>query len=534
MWQTIQILLGPEEHSGFIREAVAEWDIRDRDTGELYPKILPRECFPLEPDKHMVAWYEGVSERLKREAEDEERRKEITVHEEVDVDPRRPHSRLPARRDDGPPDDDEESIDSRTPALAYFRDPLYRHVEPRPVALRKTSDRSNQGGRPTMMDKGKSAATTFGRVVRNVGSPHLWDGRGGSRSASRDRRRRSNPDSHHNRHFSGGEPPSAGSYESRSSTRDNVRHGRRASQVDGPDGASSASDEWDDNGKGSPPGSGTDANRPHRRIQPSGRDQALRHSRSHDPTPSQREGGDYFAGYEDYDRRRRSSAYDPGAAATPPGSGRVEPPPVGPSFGPSASPLFASHLAKQPQPPPQPLPRINQGGPPPQPRPPQQGLPPPDMYNDPSRPSGRIPSIRRTHDQDRYPSRSPDPYAQPRPNGDRRYNNSPRPDGPPLGGRHPPIADPRYQDSQPPGPAGPGRFPPDDRDPRYDRGRQNGGPSGSDVGGYYSGGGYHSGGDDGGRGGRSRSRPKQTRFADAPTGVGGRRYADESPWRRGS
>lgn len=34
MWQTIQLLLGPEEHAGFIREAVQQWDIRDPDTGD--------------------------------------------------------------------------------------------------------------------------------------------------------------------------------------------------------------------------------------------------------------------------------------------------------------------------------------------------------------------------------------------------------------------------------------------------------------------------------------------------------------------
>jgi hypothetical protein len=79
MWQTIQLLLGPEEHAGFIREAVQQWDIRDPDTGDLYPKILPRRCFPEAPDKHMVAWYEGVSERLRREADEEERQKRIEV-----------------------------------------------------------------------------------------------------------------------------------------------------------------------------------------------------------------------------------------------------------------------------------------------------------------------------------------------------------------------------------------------------------------------------------------------------------------------
>jgi hypothetical protein len=76
MWQTIQILLGPEEHSKFLMEAVRRWDIKDPNNGEVLPKILPRQCFPASPDKHMVAWYEGVSERLRTEAEEEIRRVE--------------------------------------------------------------------------------------------------------------------------------------------------------------------------------------------------------------------------------------------------------------------------------------------------------------------------------------------------------------------------------------------------------------------------------------------------------------------------
>ena len=39
MWQTIQLLLGPAEHSEFMREAVQKWDIRDPATGTVFPKI---------------------------------------------------------------------------------------------------------------------------------------------------------------------------------------------------------------------------------------------------------------------------------------------------------------------------------------------------------------------------------------------------------------------------------------------------------------------------------------------------------------
>ncbi|EMC99828.1 hypothetical protein BAUCODRAFT_64355, partial [Baudoinia panamericana UAMH 10762] len=162
MWQTIQLLLGPDEHSQFMMEAVQKWDVKDIDTGDTFPKVLPRRCFPMEPDKHMVAWYEGVSERLRKEAEEEERMREIEA-EKAD------QRRLT---------DDEGSVDSHGPALAYFRNPLFRHVDGRPSIVRRNSKRPAISPRPTtMMDKGKEAAISAGNVIRNIGSPHLWDGK---------------------------------------------------------------------------------------------------------------------------------------------------------------------------------------------------------------------------------------------------------------------------------------------------------------------------------------------------------------------
>ncbi|KAF2859014.1 hypothetical protein K470DRAFT_278091 [Piedraia hortae CBS 480.64] len=178
MWQTIQLLLGPEEHAGFLIEAVQSCDIRDHATGELFPKVLSRSCFPSEPDKHMVAWYEGVSERLKREAEEEAQ----GVHE-----PERDDRRRPERYQVRGEYDDDGSLTSRGPALAYFRNPLYRHVDGRPSIVRRAS-------KTRAAVKGKEAAMAVGHVFRNIGSPHLWDGN------EKDRlRRKSVPDRHHYR-----------------------------------------------------------------------------------------------------------------------------------------------------------------------------------------------------------------------------------------------------------------------------------------------------------------------------------------------
>ncbi|KAK0939433.1 hypothetical protein LTR29_009049 [Friedmanniomyces endolithicus] len=374
MWQTIQLLLGPDEHSQFIMEAVQKWDVRDPVTGERFPKVLPRMCFPEEPDSHMVAWYEGVSERLRKEADDDDRAKEVEVHRAEGGRVRhRPVSSAPPADELGSAQltDDEGSVDSRGPALAYFRNPLYRHVDGRPSIIRRSSKRPTLSPRPTtMMDKVKETAASGGNVLRNIASPHLWEGRTSSRHSSRDRdgmsrRRRSLPD---HRHPSGpvhhpGDPvppTAAGAYEGGNALSPyEQRHRRRrtSQQVDPPNsGDDDEDDDWDADESSqyaspcpTPPHS---HHNHHQRRAPESaqkRDSALRHSRSHDPTPSQKEYGDYFEGYDDdpspqqQDQERRNSAYDPQASST------AGTPPVshaGGGFGPSANP-YASAPPRQ-------------------------------------------------------------------------------------------------------------------------------------------------------------------------------------------
>lgn len=400
MWQTIQLLLGPEEHAGFIREAVQQWDIRDPDTGDLYPKILPRRCFPEAPDKHMVAWYEGVSERLRREADEEERQKRIEATQDDAPRPRRSQgSQRKSRADD---DDDDGSVDSRAPTIAYFRNPLYRHVDGRPSIVRRSSRKPGPSPRPSMMMKGKEAASTFGQIAKHIGSPHLWDG-GRSRSGSetRERRRRSNAElsaSSRGHHASGNENRAdPASYDSRLSSP--AQGGRRR-----------ASQPTDRLGPGNGRGGGGESDGDNRRhsayaassgLRPNSRhdsaDASLR-SRSQEQTPVKKEFDDdvkspeedYFTGFDDPARNpaasnsggNPSSTNDEGSGNVPPGVAAAaaavtagaagaglasasvaspndegispghesRPPAVGPSFEPSTSPLFASQIARQPQP----------------------------------------------------------------------------------------------------------------------------------------------------------------------------------------
>ncbi|KAI4188671.1 MAG: hypothetical protein L6R41_001992 [Letrouitia leprolyta] len=62
-WQTVQILLEPDEHVAFLQNAVKRLEIINPADGTLYPH-LPRDALPSRPDPEMVQWHEGVAARL--------------------------------------------------------------------------------------------------------------------------------------------------------------------------------------------------------------------------------------------------------------------------------------------------------------------------------------------------------------------------------------------------------------------------------------------------------------------------------------
>ncbi|KAI0020106.1 hypothetical protein F4780DRAFT_792202 [Xylariomycetidae sp. FL0641] len=67
-WETIQILLGPEEHVPFLQYAVANWPLKRLDTGETFPSDLPSEAFPAECDADIDRWHRSCGERLRQAA----------------------------------------------------------------------------------------------------------------------------------------------------------------------------------------------------------------------------------------------------------------------------------------------------------------------------------------------------------------------------------------------------------------------------------------------------------------------------------
>lgn len=68
-WQTVQLLLEPEEHVPFIQNAVKRFEITNPVDGLPFPTILPKEALPSLPDHEISEWHSAVSEKLMVEAQ---------------------------------------------------------------------------------------------------------------------------------------------------------------------------------------------------------------------------------------------------------------------------------------------------------------------------------------------------------------------------------------------------------------------------------------------------------------------------------
>lgn len=271
-WQTIQLLLGPEEHVPFLQNAVAHFDVVDPETGTTFPKVLPKECLPERPDDAMEAWYEGVAARLKREAEEDAAAREKGPRVRIEVD--EPDPRASTEMSEG-------EVDEKHGAAKYFADPLYRKARHRPPFVRHVS----KPPRYEEQDRGRLLSS-----VRHMLNPF--------------NRRKSLPGRYEDDDYLDADrtpiataPPPAPRYPSHK----RPHPPRRESSLSTTD-------------------SDSDSDRPPSRR----RTPVLRHRRSHEPPTSPRE---YFPAY--YDERRYS--HDP----VPPNRKEDGPPPLyGPTKSP--------------------------------------------------------------------------------------------------------------------------------------------------------------------------------------------------------
>jgi hypothetical protein len=289
MWQTIQLLLGPEEHVPFLQKAVELFEVKDPVTGNLFPKVLPKECLPERPDDAMEKWYQSVAERLQREAELEAAEKEGPTRVRVEVD------------DQGPRSSSEVSDDERYGAATYFSDPLFRKTRARPGYVRNFSKQSaydeDRGG---VVGRVRHMLNPFHRDRRRSPTKYPEDNYSDVDATPIATVPPEYPSTHHHRY-------SVPNHKRPHPT-------RRESALSGTESES---------------GPETPASRR--------RSPYLRERRSHDPPTSPRE---YFPTY--YDERERRYSHD----NTPEPRRKESDGPPPPLYGPTKSPLFATHVAQ--------------------------------------------------------------------------------------------------------------------------------------------------------------------------------------------
>jgi hypothetical protein len=146
-WETVQLLLAPEEHVPFLQRTLKDFDIIDPKTGSPFPKILPADCFPTQPDEEMVKWYQNASQRLQKEAEEAR----VTINKP------RPRAK----------EDSSDSENGRPGAARYFSNPLYRDQAGRPTIVREYSRPILRSPREYLQDRGRAVVTS----VRNLWNP---------------------------------------------------------------------------------------------------------------------------------------------------------------------------------------------------------------------------------------------------------------------------------------------------------------------------------------------------------------------------
>lgn len=72
-WESLEILLGPEEHVPFLQYAVRNWHLKHPETGQEFPPDLAKNAFPAEPDPDVDRWHTSCADKLREEASQRER-----------------------------------------------------------------------------------------------------------------------------------------------------------------------------------------------------------------------------------------------------------------------------------------------------------------------------------------------------------------------------------------------------------------------------------------------------------------------------
>ncbi|KAJ4236915.1 hypothetical protein NW759_000038 [Fusarium solani] len=131
-WESLEILLGPEEHVPFLQFAVKNWHLKHPETGQEFPPDLPKEVFPAQADAEVDHWHKSCAEKLRKEAQVREKEASRGSAREIPrkapgscpepdetPEPKFAYTHVPGNAFAGQP--------RRPPEPAYDR-PLYNHV----------------------------------------------------------------------------------------------------------------------------------------------------------------------------------------------------------------------------------------------------------------------------------------------------------------------------------------------------------------------------------------------------------------------
>jgi len=160
-WQSIEILLGPEEHVPFIQTAVRNWGIKHPDTGENFPVDLPTEAFPQECDTEIEKWHSACAAKLRQRATPDDDDDDASVRPEL---PPRPKVRVQAGY---------THVHARPPNRpAEYFDPRSR-VSSRPLSYSHVSSTATRPVRPPLTRSPTHRAPQFLAPEEPILSPDL-------------------------------------------------------------------------------------------------------------------------------------------------------------------------------------------------------------------------------------------------------------------------------------------------------------------------------------------------------------------------
>jgi hypothetical protein len=154
-WQTVQILLNPVEHVPYLQEAVKRFEIVNNGPGGPFPKVLPVDCLPREPDPEMTRWHERVGQKLKIELQ---ARAAAKVESESLTD---------------------SSTDDTTDATDYFTSPISPRKGPNILPISPTHGKYRQASSPSSHSPGKKSSSSHSpgkKSPKGSRSPEWSDG----------------------------------------------------------------------------------------------------------------------------------------------------------------------------------------------------------------------------------------------------------------------------------------------------------------------------------------------------------------------